>query len=187
MNHLKIIILALFVIFSACKSERTDESENKEDSNNKTEINTDLLNINETATIVADSIMYITTVINPDSVGQPYMNEWLSGAKIKLLADFIFDAVYNNQLKPYSYLTGEEMTLQEVKKLEKEWKRKDIGQILFTEDWYFDGKELKMYKQVNSIMLAYYTYSEDGFIRGNKAGIRIYLNNTKPMKGAQDY
>lgn len=187
MKHTKIIILALIVIFSACKSEKTNESKNKEDSNNKTEINTDLLNASDSAVVVADSIMYITNVINPDPAEDYYMDEWLSGAKTEVLANFIFNAVYNKRLKAYNYITGEEMSVQEVEDLEKEWKRENIGQILFTEDWYFDEKELKMYKQVNSIMLAYYTYSEDGFVRGNKAGIRIYLNNTKPMKGAQDY
>lgn len=182
-----IIILSLILSLTACKTEENKETESKENSGNISEINTDLLNAGDSAAVVADSIMYITNVINPDPAEDYYMKEWLSGAKTEILANHIFNAVYNKRLKAYNYITGEEMSLLEVENLEKEWKRENIGQILFTEDWYFDEKELKMYKQVNSIMLAYYTYSEDGFVRGNKAGIRIYLNNTKPMKGAQDY
>jgi len=115
------------------------------------------------------------------------MKEWLGGAKIEILANNLYKAVYDKRLKAYDYTTGEEMTIEQVKELDKEYNRKDVGQILFTEDWYFDENELKMYKQVNSIMLAYYRYDEEGNILGNKAGIRIYLNNTKPMKGAIEY
>lgn len=182
-----IIILALIVTFSACKTEENKETENKKNLGNKTEINTDILNAGDSATIVANSIMYITNVINPDPAEDYYMNEWLSGAKTEVLANLIFSAVYNKRLKAYDYITGEEMSIQEVKDLEKEWKREAIGQILFTEDWFFDSSELKMYKQVNSIMLAYYRYGDDGTLLGNKSGIRIYLNDTKPMKGAKDY
>jgi hypothetical protein len=79
------------------------------------------------------------------------------------------------------------MTIDEVKELDTEYNRKNIGQILFTEDWYFDEEKLQMSKTVNSIMLAYFTFDEDGSVKGNKAGIRVYLNGTKPMKGAIDY
>ena len=182
-----IIILALIITFSACKPEKTDETETKENLGNEAVINTDLLNASDSATIVADSIMYITGVKNHDPAEAYYMDEWLSGAKTEVLANLIFKAVYEGRLKAYDYITGEEMTIDEVKELEKEWKREDIGQILFTEDWYFDSSELKMYKQVNSVMLAYYRYGDDGTLLGNKSGIRVYLNNTKPMKGAKDY
>ena len=182
-----IIILSLFIIFFGCKSKENNEIEINEKSGIKTKIDKDLLNASDSSVIVADSIMYITNVINPEPEEDYYMKEWLSGAKTEVLANLIFTAVYNKQLKPYNYITGKEMTLAEVEDLEKNWIRENIGQILFTEDWYFDEKELKMYKQVNSIMLAYYTYSDDGLVNGNKAGIRVYLNDTKPMKGAVDY
>jgi hypothetical protein len=44
-----------------------------------------------------------------------------------------------------------------------------------------------MYKQVNSMMLAYFRYNVDGELIGNRAGIRVYFNDTKPMLGAKNY
>jgi len=185
MKYLRTIIFILFVIFSACKSEETEDIKIDYGTNNK--INKELIIASDSAAIVADSIMYITNVMNLEPSEEYYMKDWLGGAKIEILANHIFKAVYEGKLKAYEYTTGKEMTIEEVKELDKEYKREDIGQILFTEDWYFNEKELKMYKQVNSIMLAYYRFDDEGNIIGNKAGIRVYLNGTKPMRGALDY
>ncbi len=174
----------LILFFSACKQETTDNNTAETDST--TNINPNDFVKTQSAFKVADSIMYIANVKNPDPDAY-YMDDWLGGANTKLLADKIFDAVYSKRLKAYNYITGEEMSIEEIKDLEKEFSRDNIGQILFTEDWYFDDKELKMYKQVNSIMLAYFRYDDDGNLLGNKSGIRVYLNGTKPMRGAQDY
>lgn len=188
MKYLHFFLIAISILVLSCKDE-TDNSTKKDSINadKSVEINKDLLNKGENAIPVADSIMYITTVINPDPSEDYYMTDWLAGADIKTLAELIFKAVYEGKLKVYDYVTGEEMTIEDVKSLDTEWKRDDIGQILFTEDWYFDEKELRMYKQVNSVMLAYYRYADDGTLIGNKAGIRVYFNDTKPMRGARDY
>lgn len=177
-----ILIISLLFVIGACNQELASDN----DSNNTVSINVNELTQNKSALKIADSIMYITNVKNPDPEAY-YMKDWLGGANIQLLADKIFDAVYNKKLKAYNYVTGEEMTIDEIKELENEYNRKDIGQILFTEDWYFNEIEMKMYKQVNSIMLAYFRYDDDGNLLGNKSGIRVYLNGTKPMRGAQDY
>ena len=179
-----ILLTSFLILLGACNQEPA--AENKLETENPTPINADNFTQTQSAIKVADSIMYITNVKNPDPEAY-YMKDWLGGANIQLLADKIFDAVYSKKLNAYNYITGEKMTIEDVKNLEEEFSRKDIGQILFTEDWYFDEKKLKMYKQVNSIMLAYFRYDDDGNLLGNKAGIRIYLNGTKPMRGAQDY
>ena len=184
-KFIKIITLAIFIIFSACKSE--ENIEEKINYGTNTEINQELLNPSKSASKIADSIIYITNVINPDPGEEYYMKDWLGGVKTEILANHIFKAVYEGKLKAYDYSTGKEMTIEEVKELDNEIKREQIGQILFTEDWYFDETKLKMYKQVNSIMLAYFRFDEEGNIIGNKAGIRVYLNDTKPMRGALDY
>lgn len=182
-NHL-IFFVSFSVIIGACNNKPS--TENRPETDNTVSINTNELTQNKSAIKVADSIMYIANVKNPDSEAY-YMKDWLGGAKIQILADKIFNAVYDKRLKAYNYITGEKMSIEDIKNLENEFSRDDIGQILFTEDWYFDEKELKMYKQVNSIMLAYFRYDEDGNLLGNKSGIRVYLNGTKPMRGAQDY
>ena len=173
----------IFILFGSCKQKSSEENTSV---TNTVTINQDKLTQNQKAIKIADTIMYIANVKNPDPEAY-YMDDWLGGIKTQLLADKIFDAVYAKKLKAYDYITGEEMTIEDVKNLENEYNRKDIGQILFTEDWYFDEKELKIYKQVNSIMLAYFRYDEEGNLLGNKSGIRVYFNGTKPMRGAQDY
>ena len=175
------IVISLFIF--ACKS----EDNGKKETETLKDVNTQVLISGNEATRVADSITYIANVKNPDPAEAYYMDKWLGGAKIKNLADMIFTAVYDGRLKAYNYMTGDEMSLEDVKTLETDWKRDDIGQILFTEDWFFDSKSLKMYKQVNSVMLAYFRYNENGELLGNQHGIRVYFNDTKPMLGAKEY
>ncbi|NPA67578.1 MAG: hypothetical protein GXO50_03105 [Chlorobi bacterium] len=188
MKYKTTLILLILIGLFACKNEKPNKTGYKKNNTEESvNINPENFNPEKSAIKVADTIMYITNVKNPVPENAYYMDQWLGGAKIQLLADKIFDAVYAGKLKAYNYITGKEMTIQEVKELEKEFDRKNIGQILFTEDWYFDPENLKMYKQVNSLMLAYFRYDEDGNLLGNKAGIRVYFNGTKPMRGAQDY
>lgn len=167
-----ILIFAIVILFASCKTETTPKN-----------INT----TNPHGIKIADSIMYIANVKNANLEDAYYMDEWLGGAKIEVLSNKIFNAVYNKKLIAYNYITGEQMPIAEVKELETEYRRDNIGYILFTEDWYFDEKKLQMHKKVNSLMLAYFRFDEDGHIIGKKAGIRVYLNGTKPMKAAQDY
>jgi hypothetical protein len=187
MKHTLLITVILYLIINiiACKS----ENGNTENLNKTPEIQiqSDILIAGKEAVKIADSIMYIANVQNIDPEEAYYMDKWLGGAKIQVLAELIFNAVYDGKLKAYNYMSGNEMTIEDVKALDAQWNRKDIGQILFTEDWFFDSNSLKMYKQVNSVMLAYFRYNEDGELIGNQAGIRVYFNNTKPMLGAKEY
>ena len=182
--------ILLLVTFS-CKNETGNDTGNINTQKDSVTVNNQNSNSallpDKNTLKIADSIMYIANVKNTDPESAYYMDQWLAGANTKLLADKIFDAVYNKKLKAYNYTTGEEMSIQDVKDLESEFKRDNIGQILFTEDWYFDENKLKMYKQVNSVMLAYFRYDDKGNLIGNKAGIRVYFNDTKPMRGALDY
>jgi hypothetical protein len=188
MKHFLIVLACLAITTVACNNETdTDGNEIGSDAKSEVQIDKEKLLKGESAIKVADSIMYITTVINPNPAEDYYMKDWLGGADIQSLAELLFKAVYADKLKAYDYLTGDELTMEEVKAIDEEFKREDIGQILFTEDWYFDEKDMKMYKQVNSVMMAYYRYADDGTIMGNKAGIRVYFNETKPMRGAIDY
>ncbi len=185
-NYSLIAVIILYVlVVIGCKPEN-DKPEN----NNKTpeiQIQSDVIIAGKEAVKIADSIMYIANVQNIDPEEAYYMDKWLGGTKIQVLAELIFNAVYAGKLKAYNYMSGDEMTIEDVKTLDSQWPRKDIGQILFTEDWYFDPNSMKMYKQVNSIMLAYFRYNEEGELIGNQAGIRVYFNNTKPMLGAKEY
>lgn len=190
MKILKITSLILIIAIVSCKTKENNDSNNNQkiDLGKQSEINKDLLIADKKAVSIADSITYITNVINPNPEDAYYIDSvWLKGAKIQILANQIFKNIYEGKLKAYDYMSGKEMTLKDVEELEKNHKREDIGQILFTEDWYFNEKELKMYKQVNSLMLAYFRYDDSGYVIGNNPGVRVYFNNTKPMIGAEDY
>jgi hypothetical protein len=176
--------IVISIIISACKSEKSNADE---ETSTLKEVNSQVLISGNQATKVADSIMYISTVKNVNPEEAYYMDRWLGGANVQKLAELIFTAVYEGKLKAYNYMSGNEMSIDDVKSLENEWKRENIGQILFTEDWFFDSNTLKMYKQVNSVMLAYFRFNEEGELIGNQAGIRVYFNDTKPMLGAKDY
>ena len=187
MKRLLIYTTSLLLIAGSCNNEPSDNTDRGKDSSTINQNSENNFTVDKNTLKIADSIMYIANVKNPDPDAAYYMDQWLGGANTQLLADKIFDAVYNKKLKAYNYTTGDEMTIEDVKNLESEFKRDNIGQILFTEDWYFDENKLKMYKQVNSLMLAYFRYDENGNLIGNKAGIRVYFNETKPMRGALDY
>lgn len=162
------LILVIGIIISSCKNDNMYEFDKKSSAR------------------VADSIMYAAIVKNPNPE-EKYMDEWLKDANIKVLSDIIFKAVYDKRLTAYNYITGEELSIEEVKEMEKEYNRDNIGKILFAEEWYFDETNLRMHKKVNSIMLAYERRDEENIVYSYKAGIRIYLNGTKPMKAAINY
>ncbi len=187
MKLANLIFALIFLTMFSCKTEENNK-QHKIDLGKETSIDKVSLKADKNAIILADSITYITNVINPNPEEAYYKDSiWLKGTKVQVFANLIFKNVYEGKLKAYDYMTGKEMSISEIKELEKEYKRSDIGQILFTENWYYNESEIKMYKQVNSVMLAYYRYDENGYVIGNYPGIRVYFNNTKPMKGALDY
>ena len=182
-------ILALFL--AACNNNETDEKVLSIDSNQtdsliekepeRRKINTSDYEYNkDEVTLVADTIRYTAMVRNPNKEDE-YMDEWLKDLDLKAFADLIFKAVYEERTKAYNYSTNEVMTIDDIKQLEKEYKRDRIGKIFFMEEWYFDEKKIQMFKKVNSIMLAYERLDENdkNLVVGYKAGIRIYLNDIK--------
>ncbi len=187
MKLINLIFPVIFLTIFSCKTEENNKQP-KTDFGKETSIDKGSLKADKNAIILADNITYITDVINSNPEEAYYKDSiWLKGANIQVFANLVFKNVYEGKLKAYDYMTGKEMSILEIEELEKEHKRKDIGQVLFTENWYYNEAEIKMYKQVNSIMLAYYRYDENGYVIGNYPGIRVYFNNTKPMKGALDY
>ena len=109
-----------------------------------------------------------------------WQNKWLQSFDRIELIDFIFEAVYSGKLQAYDYFEDEPMSIEQIKKLEAkdEFDRSKIGKIQFKERWYFDPSNLKMVKEVHSVMLAYEVYRENGQFRGYKPGFKVYLNNS---------
>ena len=139
-----------------------------------TTLNTD--SIQDQYISIADSINYGVVVKNRDE-SDTWQKKSLENFEREAFVDFLFKAVYEGRLQPYDYFSGEPLSLQEVKELEKnkEFNRSRIGKIQFKERWYFDTDHLQMVKQVTSVMLAYEVYREDGSFRGYKPAFLVKL------------
>ena len=70
------------------------------------------------------------------------------------------------------------MTIEEVKTIEKdpEYNRDNIAKVQFEESWYFDFENHKMMKKVQSVMIAYEIYDNEGKVKGYKPVFKIYFN-----------
>jgi len=127
--------------------------------------------------VIADTILYSVVIKNPDSLDE-WASECLRRTDVKAFADIIFNSIYEKKLAPYNYNTEIPMTIPEVKALEKEFPRTQIGKVFFKEEWYFDSSKMKFYKKVNALMLAYELYNRDGSVRSYKAGVLVFLNDS---------
>jgi len=173
---------AFLFLFSACAEEIKNDETNETSTEVKEEIITStkvkyqepIYAEGEVASI-APTITYPVIIKNPDQADE-WTEKCLKDIDIKAYAAIFFNLIYTEKVKAYPYLSDKAMTIQEVKAFEKEFSRDRIAKILFEEEWVFDEKNVQMYKKVNSIMMAYELYSNDGEVKGYKAGIQIYLN-----------
>ncbi|NJO87705.1 MAG: hypothetical protein HC831_01165 [Chloroflexia bacterium] len=170
-------IIILFVLgFVSCKNQSS-----KNDSNdiNKIEIRegtfygTGLNSSN--AVVLADTIAYDVTIKNPDPEDN-WTEEDLKGMDELALANIVLNAIYNGRLTAYDFQTEEPMTIEQVKELEAEYTRDNVGRMRFIEEWYFDEKNLQFGKRVNAIMLAYERLNNEGEAR-YIPGVMVYLND----------
>ena len=107
------------------------------------------------AMIISDPITYEVVVKN-HKIDDDWEEERLAKTDIKPLANAIFQAVYKGRLKAYDYFEEtREMPISEIKALEKEFNRKDIGNIMFEEKWYFNEKTLTLTKKVTGLTFGY--------------------------------
>jgi len=133
----------------------------------------DLVNLN--AVVIAQPIIYPTIIKNPDK-SDDWTEQCLEKVDIEALATVVFSLIYDGKTAAYEYRSDRELTIQEVKLLEKEYSRDRIGKLLFTEEWYFDDKAIRMGKKVTRLMIAYELYDSDNNVKGYKAGFYINLN-----------
>ncbi len=115
--------------------------------------------------VIANPITYQFNVknYNPDD---DWTAECLAHTNIDALAACVFQAVIKGRLKAYDYYSEQEMSVADIKKMDKERSRKSIGQIQFEEEWFFDEKNLKFYKKVKALTWGYEAHpgtNENGF------------------------
>ncbi len=106
--------------------------------------------------VIAQPITYQFKVKNYNQEDD-WSEECLAHTNTGALAACIFQAVIKGRLKAYDYYSEEELTVAQVKAIDKKYSRKSIGQIQFEEDWYFDEKNLRFYKDVKALIWGYET------------------------------
>ncbi|MCK5538479.1 MAG: hypothetical protein KAI79_16755 [Bacteroidales bacterium] len=123
---------------------------------------------------VAKEIIY-DVKLRVSSDDEEWTRNCLKNTSPEALGNSIFKAIYEERLIAYDYFTDEKMSIKAVQKFEKEFERIRIGQLQFIEDWYFDEQNLKFYKEVKGLMMAYERYREDGSVKNYKAGIKVFF------------
>ena len=106
------------------------------------------------AALISDPITYNVDLKNYNPEDE-WKTECLSHTDRIALANMIFQAVYKGRLTPIDYFSEEVMPIDSVKALEKRFNRSEIGQIMFTEKWYFSESTLSLTKKVEAVTLGY--------------------------------
>jgi len=125
------------------------------------------------ATVIADSLIYgIETHENENS--DLSENEAFKSFLQDKLINYVFDQVYNGKLKAYDFFSDKELSIKEVREIEKaEWfSRSKVGKIQFNEQWYVD-KDGILRKRVYSIILGVENYSDKGNFINYRALFRV--------------
>ncbi len=135
-------------------------------------------NLGDTSSMLIANPIIFDLVVKTNSTDE-WEQECLKNVSERSLFDTLFKAVYNGRLQAYNYFTNLPMSIEEIKNLEKnneEFSRDRLSKLQFVENWYFDYKNLKIGKNVKSVMLAYEIYNLEGEIRGYKPLFRVNLN-----------
>ncbi len=178
MKSITSLALSLLFIFILNSCENTENNQKEEVKIPPVKIGafyeTDLNSSN--SVIIADTIIY-DVIIKNVSIEDDWQEFCLKNVDRTALANIIFNGIYNGKLTAYDYQQESPMTIEEVKELEKEFSRDQIGKMQFIEEWFFDEKDMTMGKRVNEVMLAYEILNLDGEVRAYKAGVKVYLTD----------
>lgn len=126
--------------------------------------------------VIADTITYDVLIMNPNPDDE-WTEACLQNLDKETFIDQVFTSIYNGDLEPIDYYDDEPLKLRKLKQLEedKEIDRDAIGKVQFTERWFFDPVEMKMKKEVISMVLGEQLYSGNGDVRGYKPLFKINL------------
>ncbi len=162
-KHIVVAAMCFFTILQACKQSPSTSS--------GTPSSDDAPGV-----CLADTIIYPVLIKNTDP-NDTWTEHCLSRLEREKFVDQVFDAVYEHKAKAYSYNTHKELSITDIKAIEKQpdFSRDKVAKLQFWETWHFDEQQLIMTKKVQAILLAYEYLSEDGELLGYKAAFYIKL------------
>jgi len=126
--------------------------------------------------LVADSIIYDVVIRDIDNE-DPWESERLKTFKQDVFVDNIFDELYNEKLSAYDFMTGEKLSIKDIKNIEKSegYSRSKISKVQFNEQWVIDSLWV-LNKKINSMIFGIESYSKQGTFTGHKALFKVYTN-----------
>ena len=133
--------------------------------------------ISDTSLIVVAKDIITEVIVKQKADGDPWELEKVQGYNGNIMIDKIFEDIYQDRLQVYDYHSGLELTVKDVKQLEKDINedRSLIGKIQFTEDWYFDPETDAIVKDIKSIVFGVELKEDSGNVYGYKALFQVKL------------
>ena len=127
--------------------------------------------------VMADTIQYSVDIM-PNDGEQPWAKEQVKQLDRRLLIDQLFESVYRHRAKAYSFSDNRLLSLEEVKEMEiNESHDRDLAARLhFWECWRYNTQGVLFEKRVLKVMIAYEARTDEGELKGYKAGIVIEMN-----------
>ncbi len=112
--------------------------------------------------MVADTITYDVTIINPDP-NDEWTEECLRHVNHKALANYIFSRLKTGDLIAKDFFSGAELSNRKVKKIIEETRanEEEVGKLQFIEEWQIDTTKHIFQKKVKSIIMGKEIRSSD--------------------------
>ena len=131
---------------------------------------------NASLSLLADTITYDAIIHNPNPE-DIYTEGFLKNLKKEKLIEAVFDAIYNGKLKAFNIFTKKEMSIAEVKEIEKAkgFSRAKVGKVQFTETWYLDESNLSIKKKVIAMAFGYEHLNNEGIVDDYKGMFKVYI------------
>jgi hypothetical protein len=149
-----LLIVFMLISVAACKN-RTDVKQ-------LPVAGQDVTNENNLIPVGREIVTEVYT--RPDTLGDPWEVEKVSGYDGREMFSHILDGVYSGSLTAYDCITGEELSKDAIGKIKKQvgTESENIGKIIFTEDWFWDPASDKFIKKIKSLSFGYETKRETG-------------------------
>jgi len=167
MKKISIIIIGLAIAIISCNNEKPSAVKNSAK-----------LTMADGEFILTDSLIYGIATHASENIDSSELVGFSKFLKEKLI-DYIFQQVYAGKLTAYDFFSEKELSIHEVKELEKMdgFNRSKVGKVQFDEQWLID-KNGVLIKRVNSMTLGIEHFSNQGNFIGYNALFKIKFNAT---------
>jgi hypothetical protein len=117
-------------------------------------------------------------IVRLDTIDDPWEVEKVKNYDGKKMFTYLFENIYAKKIQVYDILSGEALTPENVKKLEKEFGSdlSRITKIQFVEDWYFNPLTNSIIKNLKSASFGYNALEDGEHSTRYKPLFRLTMN-----------